>query len=378
MRYDFPSRAFCALNLSFFSYFGSAEGLLFVRTDKRKDRRVVRNSIVWTFLPAMLLVACSHNAQPAKPKKPEQPSPTTTAPAHPAAQPGAPVRAVSAEMRNVMFHLTPTAAAHLMIVSGELWPTGNNEMVVFDDKASFEVRVANGTVAISPAALSDIMNNFVFARKDAPLKDIKVSIDSNELAIKGKLRGKGDLPFATAGTLSVTGDGLLRVHTQQIAAMHVPVKKVMGLFGIELAHVLNTSKIPGITTDKDDLIIDLGALLPPPHIRGKLSAVRIEKNGIVTVFGDGGDSLPRKENGSYMAFQGSRVRFGNLMMDPTDLTILGLDEHRPLDWDQDDYRKQLEAGYTKITPSFGLRAYAQDYGKLSFAVTHHTPPSNPQ
>lgn len=278
-------------------------------------------------------------------------------------------------MRNVMFHLTPTAAAHLIILSGELWPTGKNEMVVFDDKTSFEVRVTEGTVAISPAALSDIMNNYVFARKDAPLKDIKVSINNNQLIIKGKLHSKGDLPFETAGTLAVTADGLLRVHTKKIAALHVPVKKVMGLFGIELANVLNTSKVEGIAADKDDLIMDLGTLLPPPHIRGKVTAVRIEKDAIVTVFGDGGASLPRKETGSYMIFQGNRVRFGNMVMNPADLTILDLDAHNTLDWNQDDYRKQLEAGCTKITSTFGLRAYAKDYSKLA-AVTGRQPPAD--
>lgn len=281
-------------------------------------------------------------------------------------------------MRNVMFHLTPNAAAHLIVLSGELWPTGKNEMVLFDDKNSFEVRVTNGTVAISPVALSDIMNNYVFARKDGPLKDIKVSINNNELIIKGKLHSKGDLPFETAGTVAVTSDGRLRVHTKKITALHVPVKKVMGLFGIELAKVLNTAKIDGITADKDDLIMDLGTLLPPPHIRGKVSAVRIEKNTIVTTFGDGGSSLPRKKEDSYMILQGSRVRFGNLEMNPADLTILDLDPQDALDWDQDDYRKQLEAGYTKLTPTFGLRAYAKDYNKLAGANSAPAPPDSPQ
>src|ERR1700751_1872616 len=45
--------------------------------------------------------------------------------------------AVKAEFRNVMFHLTREAAAHLQSVSGELWPVGKYDMPVFDDKASF-------------------------------------------------------------------------------------------------------------------------------------------------------------------------------------------------------------------------------------------------
>src|SRR5580704_3988303 len=267
-----------------------------------------KGNVQWMTVAALGLLlglaACSKKSQP--------PAVNTTAPLTPATVPAAtapaperPAKAsggVKAEMRNVMFHLTTHAAAHLQILSGELWPTGKNEMVVFDDKTSFEVRVNNGTVSISPEALSVIMNRYVFARDDAPLKDLAVSIENDRLIIKGKLHTKKDIPFATAGNLSVTSDGRIRVNTEKITAMKVPVKGMMGLFGIELAKIVNTSKIPGMDTDKNDLLMDLGSLLPPPHIRGKLTGVRLEKNAILATFGDGGKSLgPPKEKGSYMA-----------------------------------------------------------------------------
>lgn len=328
-----------------------------------------KKNVKWLLALALSLLSCSRHSQPAKVENSGQPT-AAPAPANPtpAVAPAATVPVaggIKTEIRNVMFHLTPGAAAHLQVLSGELWPTGKNEMVVFDDKTSFEVRVTNGTVSISPEALSDIMNNHVFAKKDAPLKDLSVSIDKNRLIIKGKLHSKGDIPFATAGNLSVTADGRLRVHTEKITALKLPVKGMMGLFGIELANVVNTSKIAGMDTDKNDLLMDLGTLLPPPHIRGKVTGVRLEKNAIVTTFGDGGRSLPPpKEKGSYMAFQGNPVRFGKLTMEQTDLIVLDLNPADTLDWDQDHYKEQLVAGYSKITPSFGLRAYAKSYSKL--------------
>jgi hypothetical protein len=314
-------------------------------------------------------VSCSKSKAPAKADNTSLPAgPTPGNPAAPApavaAAPEA-IQGVKAEMRNVLFHLTPVAAAHLVVLSGELWPTGKHEMVVFDDKNSFEVRVTNGTVSITPEALTDIMNNYVFRKSDAPLKDLQVSIDNGRLIIKGKLRTKGDIPFATAGTLNVTDDGRIRVHTEKITALKLPLKGLMGLFGVELANVVNTSKIPGIDTDKNDLLMDLGTLLPPPHIKGKVKAVRVEKNAIVTMFGDGGDSLPApKETGSFMTFAGSKVQFGSLVMSPADLTVLNVDPKNILEWDQDHYKEQLVAGYSRITPNFGLRAYAKDYSRL--------------
>ncbi len=309
-------------------------------------------------------------------KKSDNPAPAanTTAPLTPATAPAAtlpaieaakPAAGIKADMRNVLFHMTPIAAAHLVVLSGELWPTGKNSMVVFDDKNSFEVRVSTGTVSISPDALADIMNNYVFAKEDAPLKDLTVAIESGRLMIKGKLHTKGDISFATAGTLNVTPDGRIRVRTEKITAMKVPVKGMMGLFGIELAKLVNTSKIPGMDTDKNDILMDLGTLLPPPHIRGKLTAVRLDRNAIVTTFGDGGKSIgPPKEAGSYMAFQDGSVRFGSMVMNPTDLTVLDVDEGATLEWNQDHYKEQLVAGYSKITPSFGLRAYVKNYSRL--------------
>ncbi len=320
----------------------------------------------------LCLVGCSKSKTPANvqtsalPPAPTPANPTTgMVPGAPTAKAEESNRGVTAEMRNVLFHLTPAAAAHLVVLSGELWPAGKNEMVVFDDKNSFEVRVTNGTVSISPEALTDIMNNYVFKKNDAPLKDLQVSIDNGRLIIKGKLHTKGDLPFATAGTLNVTNDGRIRVHTEKITAMKVPVKGLMGLFGVELANMVNTSKIPGIDTDKNDLLMDLGTLLPPPHIKGKLTGVRVEKNAIVTTFGDGGKSLPApKETESFMAFEGGKVQFGKLVMDPTDLTVLDVDPKNTLEWDQDHYKEQLVAGYSRITANFGLRAYAKDYSRL--------------
>jgi len=319
--------------------------------------------VKWLAIFSLSLVSCSKNTGP-------HTAPVAPANVPPASMPAAAEapqedRGVKTEMRNVRFHLTAIAAAHLIIVSGELWPTGKNEMVVFDDKTSFEVRVANGTISITPEALADIMNNYVFARNDAPLKALTVTIDDDRLIIKGKLHSRGDIPFATVGRLSLNSDGRIRVRTEKITALKVPVKSLMGLFGVELAAVVNTSKIDGIDTDKNDLLMDLGKLLPPPHIRGKLTGVRLEKNAIVTTFGDGGKSLPEpKEQGSFMAFSGGRVRFGTLLMEPTDLTVLDIDPTSTLDWDQDHYKQQLEAGYSKITSTFGLRAYAKDFSKL--------------
>jgi hypothetical protein len=319
---------------------------------------------------ALNLLACSKpSRQPAQPQPSAQPEATATPSAATPAAPLSPAsRSVKTEMRNVLFHLTETAAAHLETLSGELVPTGKNQMPLMDDKTSFSVHVTNGTISITTDALADIMNKHVFAKSDAPLKDLSISIDKGLLIIKGKLHSKGDIPFQTAGSVSVTPDGRIRMNTEKVKAMGIRVKGMMGLLGIDLTNVVNTSKIDGIDTDKNDLLMDLATLLPPPHIQGKLTSVKIVNNSIVTTFGDGGKSLPAPaEKGNYMTFQGNSVQFGKLTMENSDLTVLDLDPADPLDWNQDHYKDQLVAGYSKITPSFGLRAYVKDFAKLGRA-----------
>lgn len=322
----------------------------------------------------------AESAQPAAKPVPANPVPAVEAPAVAATPPASPTvapgRGVKTEMRNVSFHLMDRAAAHVETLSGEVWPIGKNEMPDFDNKNSYEVRVSNGRISIAPESLSILLNDYVFAGKDAPLKDLRVTIDKDQLDIKGKLHSKGDISFETKGTVSVSEDGRLRVHTEKVKALHVPLKGVMGVLGVELADVLNTSKIDGLDTDKNDLLMDLGKLLPPPHIRGKVTGVKVEKNSIVTIFGDGGKATTEsRETGNYMTFQGNSVRFGKLTTDNADLTVLDLDPEDPLDWSQDHYREQLVAGYSKITPSFGLRAYVKDYGKLSRVTSARISPA---
>lgn len=342
---------------------------------------MTRNTILSLVVTMACFQGCSKSSPPQKIANPA-PAAANSVPATPLSMPVAPEaplpaartdssKSVQAEMHNVQFHFTDTAFARIDTLSGELMPTGKYEMPVFDDKRSFEVRVRDARIAITPKALAEIMNKFVFAKPDAPLKEVTVSIENDKLAIRGKLNGERMIPFQTVGRLGATPDGRISVHTVKMKALHVPVKGMMDLFGIDLEKVLNTSKIEGLEVDKDDLLMDLGKLLPPPHMIGKVTAARLENGTIVTIIGNPGKaatasaSLPTaQEKTNYMAFKGNRVRFGKLLMEDCDLTILDIDPGGPLDWNQDKYKEQLVAGYSKLEPNLALRAYVKDFSKL--------------
>ena len=99
--------------------------------------------------------------------------------------------------------------------------------------------------------------------------------------MKGKLHKKGDIGFETEGQLSPTADGKIRLHAEKIRALHLPVKGLMDLFGIDIADLIKSGKVRGVQVEKDDLILDPGEILPPPKISGKITAIHLEGNHIV-------------------------------------------------------------------------------------------------
>jgi hypothetical protein len=327
-----------------------------------------RSAVLAVCLTTTLLCAwaCSRKTAPTSPTTSE----TAPVAAPPSATPPQPAAAtpsnqvVQAQMRNVLFRFSTSIAANIEFLNGEFLPTGNNPMPIFDDKTSFMVKVKSARISITPEALAAVMNTYVFTKSSSPLKDLTVTIEGSNVRIKGKLHNKGDVPFETLGSLSPTKDGKIRIHTEKVKAFKIPVKGIMNLFGVELASVLDTSKVDGIDTDKDDLILDMAQLLPPPHIQGSVTTVRIENGKIITIFGAPDKSEPL-EKGNYMAFRGGRLRFGKLTMENSDLSLFDLDPADPLDWFQDHYKDQLVSGYSKITPDFGLRSYVRDFAKIT-------------
>src|SRR5580704_17898313 len=103
---------------------------------------------------------------------------------------------VKAAMKNVDFHLTDRITVHIATLDGKLIPN-HRGVPVFDDKESFYIDVDSATITVSTTALSNDLNDYVFAKPDAPLKKLTVTVQDNELIVKGLLASKGGIPFET-------------------------------------------------------------------------------------------------------------------------------------------------------------------------------------
>lgn len=273
-------------------------------------------------------------------------------------------RSVHTEMHNVMYHFTDSSAVHIVYLEGELVPTTETGIPVFDDPNSFNLNIRSAEMSITSDALASALNQYAFASADAPIKAIRISIQNSKLEIHGKLHSKGNIPFESVGSISVTPDGEIRVHTEKVKAAHLPVKGLMDLLGETIAKLIDTRKVRGVRLDKNDLILTPAELFPPPHVPGRLSSVTLRGNEIVMTYG-GAPPKTGGMSGNYMAYRGAQLRFGKLTMTDTDLILIDLNPQDPFDFYLNHYKEQLAAGYTKNTLSSGLRSYFRDYNKLT-------------
>jgi len=130
--------------------------------------------------------------------------------------------------------------------------------------------------------------------------------------------------------------------------------------------LVNTRNTKGVSVEGNDIILDPAQMLPPPKMRGLITAVRIENDEIIQTFGTG-RTLPagKPSAANYMAYRGGMLRFGKLTMNDTDMRLIDADPTDPFDFFPDHYQDQLVAGYSKTTASGGLLVYMPDYNKIS-------------
>lgn len=273
---------------------------------------------------------------------------------------------VKLQIRNVDFHFSEKIIARISALDGKLSATGTT-MPVFDDKNSFAIDIGFADITITMAALASDMNEFVFAVPGSPIKDLKIRTDKGQLVLSGLLAKKGGVPFEINSSVSLTPEGSIRLHTEKVKALHLPVKGLMDMLGLDTADLINTKKIPGVATDKDDLVLDPQKILPPPELRGHVIGVRVIDGAMVLTFGTPGQPAqhPRATNvcggRNFLSFHGGPIRFGKLQMNDADMELSNTGTSDAFDFSLDGYKDQLVAGYSKITQRGGLCVHMPQY-----------------
>ena len=274
---------------------------------------------------------------------------------------------VEVEMRNVDLHVTADITLHVTHLRGRFEPAGRRDVPYLDDKTSYVVNVDSGVVAIDLQSLNALMTR-TLAGDRSNVDKLTITTDAD-----GTLRQKGvidkavNIPFTVKSGIEATPDGRLRVTTRSVKGFGIPLKPLMKVFHLEMDDLLRVKAGNGVVVRDNDLILDPATLLPPPSIRGHVTAARIDHGAVVQTFGDGQPHhlTPKAASANYIYWRGGSLSFGKLTMTATDLELVDMDPKDPFDFSVERWNDQLVAGYSKTTTSRGLKAHVPDYNDLA-------------
>ncbi len=279
-------------------------------------------------------------------------------------------KAVDAEMRHVDFHIDSGIVLRIARLRGALLPTVSGTPPTLDDKKSFLLVMHSADIAIDTSSLAVLLNRHVFGYPGAPLRNLRLRTEGNELVQSGTLRKGISMPFRIRATVTLMPDGRIRLHPTSVRVLGIGVTNIMDFFGVELANVIKLKGDRGATIDGNDFILDPEAILPPPQIRGRLTRIAVGNGAIEQTFSaqPGQDVTPLRtrpaRTPNYMYFRHGTMRFGKLTMVDADLLIVDDDPANVFDFSLDRYNDQLVAGYSKSTAALGLVVHMPDLRSL--------------
>jgi hypothetical protein len=242
---------------------------------------------------------------------------------------------------------------------------------VLDDRESFSIRVTSGTVALTGEDLTTLLNRFVFAYRGSPLRNLRARPEGDRVSLTGTMRKGVDLRFAITSTMSLTPDGMIRLHPTSVRILGINGQRLMRALGLHLDDLLDLSGSRGATVRRDDIYLDPTKILPPPAMNGTVEAAGVEGSEVVirfkvlpedTVFG--AHVRPDSAIPNFVYFRGSQLQFGKLLMIDTDLQIVDVDPSDPFDLNLEEYAQQLVAGTSRTLPNLGLRVEMPDHDSL--------------
>jgi hypothetical protein len=259
---------------------------------------------------------------------------------------------------NLLLRKGPKFRAYVRWLRGEMARTRPDVNPSFDDPDSFTLNVKAGVLR---ANMGDIGNFLNTGLVKSPLTAIKLSGDGNQIKLSGTLHKIVPLPIEITGTIAAVPDNRIQLHITKLNVLKVPLKAVLGGLHIDVSDLFHPGNIPGVQVSGNDIFFDTQKLLPPPHIRGKLTSVRIVNPDLEEIYGDAKDEVTHVEHWrNFLRLRDGVIDFGRLTMHPVDLIMIDMSDDAWFDLDLAHYQQQLVNGYVRMTPQAGLQIFMPD------------------
>jgi len=264
---------------------------------------------------------------------------------------------------NLMLRKGPDFRIYVRWLRGNMVRTRRDTNPSFDDPESFLLEIKSGVIRANIGDIGNFLNTGDV--KGSPLKDIKLLAEDDHIKLQGTLHKLISMPVELLGNVAATHDNRIQVHVTKLSVLKVPLKGLLGGLHITVSDLFHPNGMSGVEVSGNDIFFDTLKLLPPPHIHGQLTRVRVVTPDIEEVYGNAEEAVTRVEQWrNFLRLNDGTIDFGKLTMHHADLTMVDLSNDAWFDLDLNNYQNQLVNGYTRMTPEAGLQIFMPDLDNL--------------
>lgn len=260
---------------------------------------------------------------------------------------------------NLLLRKGPNFRFYVRWLRGQMTRAKRGINPSFDDPESFFLDIDSGVLRANIGDIANFLNAGGMA--SSPLKNIQISGDGDQIKMTGTVRKIIPIAVEIRGTLSAVNDNRIRIHVTKIDVLKIPVKALLNSFHVRLAELFPAKGVAGVEITENDITFDPATLLPPPRIRGHLTAIRIANPDLEEVYGDAEADVERTDQWrNFIHLRNGTIDFGKLTMRHVDLIMIDISKDAWFDIDLQTYQSQLVNGYTHMTPQAGLQIFMPD------------------
>lgn len=268
-------------------------------------------------------------------------------------------------LHNIQLQESAGVTVTVSWLSGRLYPAEKGVTPSLDNPQSFTLDVRNGLISVSLSDVAKLLNTRVL--KGSSLTNVKLTPQGDQLQITGTLHKVLPLPVRALATVAVSGDGQnIVLHITKLDVLKMPLGGLLKAFNVKPAELIDAKQTKGLQASGNDISVNTAELLPPPRNTGKLTSVRLQKDGqMVEAYGNPANAVNKfQQYRNFIRLRGGTTQIGKLTMVHTDILVVDISQKDVFIFDLAHFPEQLVNGYARLTPKAGLQIFLPDITKI--------------